>query len=219
MATALTALSLVVICSAPNTLSAQAPAESVRQLVAYGAAMLPQTDRSSTGASTVALTGGTPESDLTALWSDDDLVTPLTGFAGNSSAGEDTEEEGRGKGTYILAGSALVGGALLFNFASGGGEAFPAGNGLQDDNTFLNRTLRPVVPPTTLGEIPFSDTHPTLPGSGPAPCGDPLSSNCLDPVLLGVQGETADVVPEPLTMTMLATGLVGLAAARRRRAA
>lgn len=139
---------------------------------------------------------------------------------------DDQEENGRSPATYALAGSALVGGALLFNFASGGGNAFPADNGLVEDNTFLNRTLRPVSPPTTLGgtpplfgEIPFSDTHPTLSGNESNPCSDPLAGNCLDPILLGAQEDSSDVVPEPLTITMLATGMAGLAAARRRRAA
>lgn len=148
-------------------------------------------------------------------------------IAASASNGSDDDQDGEGRrpGTYLLAGSALVGGALLFNFASGGGNAFPTDNGLTNDNTFLNRTLRPVSPPSTLGtppqfgEVPFSDTHPTLPSSGPAPCGDPLSGNCLDPVLLGAQEDSTDVVPEPMTITMLATGMAGLAAARRRRAA
>ncbi|MDX2206871.1 MAG: PEP-CTERM sorting domain-containing protein [Gemmatimonadales bacterium] len=156
--------------------------------------------------------------------------TLFDGFtaASPSSVSDDDEqdEEGRRPGTYLLAGSALVGGALLFNFASGGGDAFPADNGLVEDNTFLNRTLRPVSPPTTLGstppqfgEIPFADEHPTLSGNEPTPCGDPLAGNCLDPILLGAQEDPSDVVPEPLTITMLATGMAGLAAARRRRAA
>lgn len=212
----LAALALSVLSSVPGALAAQAPAESVRQLAAYGAALLPEADRTSPPATGMALTG-----DFTAPWSAEELVTPFTGLGGESgssvSADDDSEGEGRRKGTYILAGSALAGGALLFNFASGGGDAFPADNGLIENNTFLDQTVRPSGPPTTqgtppqFGEVPFADQHPT--------CSDPLSSSCPEPVLLGAPNDSANVVPEPLTMTMVATGLIGMAAVRRRRAA
>lgn len=148
-------------------------------------------------------------------------------------------------GVYFFSSSAQLTGALLLDFASPGlfvfqigstlttasGSSVSALSGNVEDRVFWQVGSSATLGTTTsfAGSI-FADQSVTLNTGATILCGraialnaavtmdgNTISNGCVGTDFPGGIGVPLDVVPEPMTISLVATGLVGLAAARRRR--
>lgn len=148
-------------------------------------------------------------------------------------------------GVFFFASSAQLTGALLLDFTTPGDFVFQIGSTLTTasgssvsalSGTFLDRVYWQVGSSATLGTSTafggsiFADQSITLNTTATILCGRAIAlhaavtmdGNTISNSCTGTDFEEGvdvpiEVVPEPLTISMLATGLVGLAATRRRR--